>query len=210
LSIDDGIWTRLKTHLPKILPADKDAHLRDQILQCCSTFRTENRKLKEGRRTFAALQRTGKGQPSALERFTKGLRMAADAWPDIKDIYDDRLTEIPRFDVLEVWAADSERRLKALRAITPQNAARPPEKFVRDVAQACRAARLRPGGTGSLYDDDKPSLTWFQKFIIALNDELLGEDGLWPDKKSVAYERAKAAWITKAMRTDAKSGKARK
>jgi hypothetical protein len=206
---DDEIWNRLITHLPKILPADADKLLRTGILEACSSFLTENSKLREGRRTFAALQRTGKRQPAQFERWVKGLRMAADAWPHIKGVHDDRITEISRFDVLEAWAADAERRLKALCALKPENAARPSETFVRDIAQICRAVGLRPGRTGSLYDDDKPKLTWFQKFIIALDDELLGKDGLWPGKKSVAYEKAKAAWIAKAMRGDGKSGKAR-
>jgi hypothetical protein len=206
--VDDELWNRLKNHIPIDLTADAEAILRSRILECCSRFLTESDRIKEAQRTFAAMQRPGKGQPAQLERLAKGLRMAADAWPHIKGMHDDRVTEISRFDELEAMAADAERRLAAIRTLKPRNADRPSEEFVRNVASCCRTVGLQPPVTGGLYEEEaKP--TWFQKFIVALNDELLGDKGFWVGKGS-AFGKAKGAWITKAMRGDGKSGKARK
>jgi hypothetical protein len=209
LFIDDERWRRLTSHFPINLTANADAALRGRLLECCSRFLTESDRMKEAQRTFSAMQRPGKGQPAGLARLAKGLRMAADAWEHIKGMHDDRVTEISRFDDLEAMAADAERRLAALRALKPKNADRPSEEFVRNVAKCCRTIGLKPAVTGDLYDKEEVKLTWFQKFIVALDDELLGEAGIWWGKGR-AFEQAKGAWITKAMRGDGKSGKARK
>jgi hypothetical protein len=224
-AIDDECWNRLKKHFPTILTDEADALLRSRILECCSWFLTENGKVKESRRTFAAMQR-GKRQPSVLERLANGLRVAADAWANIRrnphpqitherkvfeyerGIHDDRVTDISRFDGLEAMAADANRRLAALSALKPQNTNQPFGEFVRKVARYCCEAGLEPGVTGRLYERDaKP--TWFQKFIIALDRDLLGTEGPWPTKRKSSFDKGKAASIAKALLSYKKSGKAR-
>jgi hypothetical protein len=52
------------------------------------------------------LRRSGKGQLSPLERLAKGLRMAADAWKELHEIHNDRLSDVRRFDEGEALGAD--------------------------------------------------------------------------------------------------------
>jgi hypothetical protein len=198
-SIDDDRWNGLKKHIPQNLTAEADGRLRSGVLECCSWFLTENDKIREARRTFAAMQELG--------RLAKGLRMAADAWVKIKEqpFHDDRVTDISRFDNLEAMAVDAERRFAALRAIESKYVVPPYEEFIRRVAKCCRTAGLKPTYTGRLYDYDDAA-TWFQKFVVALNRDLLGNEG----PRRSASDEAEAAMITKAMRGDKKSGKARK
>jgi hypothetical protein len=208
-SIGDDLWNGLKKHFPKSLTPEADARLRFAILQCCSWYLTENDRFKESRQTFAAMQSPGKGQPAGLERLANGLRIAADAWADIRYIHHDRLTNISRFDDLEGMVADAERRLAAFRATAPQTVDNPWPAFVREAARCLRAAGLTPGVTGRLYEANA-KLTWFQKFIVALSYDVLGNEGPWPNNSS-ASDQAKAESVKAAMRGGGrKPGKARK
>jgi hypothetical protein len=200
--IDDKLWNRLQKYLPETLTAATDSRLRRDVLECCSWFLTENGRFKEGRRAFAAKH--------SVEQLAKGLRMAAAAWVDIGKLPDVRATYISRNDDLEKMAGEAERQRVAFRDMD-----QPLGQFVRKVEKCCRAAGLKPGITGRLYEDHDAEPTWFQQFIIALDDELLGKQGLWPDKKrafdgSDPWRRAKAASIARAMRGDTKPSRARK
>jgi hypothetical protein len=207
-SIGDDLWNGLKKHFPESLAPEADARLRFAILECCSWYLTENDRFKESRQTFAAMQSPGKGQPAGLERLADGLRMAADAWTDIRHIHNDRVNDISRFDDLEAMAADAERRLAAFCAIAPRTVDNPWPEFVRKAARCLRAAGLKPVVTGRVYEANA-KLTWFQKFMVALNYDLLGNQGPWPNNSS-ASDEAQAASITAAMRGEREPGKTRK
>jgi hypothetical protein len=198
--IDDDLWNRLQKHLPETLTATAAACLRDDVLECCSWFLTENGRFKEGRRAFAARH--------SVEQLAKGLRMAANAWVDIGKLPDVRAAYISRNDDLEKMAGEAERQRVAFRAFDPKDMTRPWEAFVRKVAKCCRKAGLEPGVTGRVYEENAHP-TWFQKFIIALNRDLLGSEGPWPNSRS-ASDQAKAASVVLAMRGDRNRGKARK
>jgi hypothetical protein len=111
-----------------------------------------------------------------------------------------------RYRELVAMAKDAERCLDSICALgKPITATAPWRVFVGKVAQCCREAGLNPTATGRVYERGEP--TWFQDFMRALNDQLLGDRGKGKQlHSSVAFH----AEITKAMRGDRKPGKARK
>ena len=120
--------------------------------------------------------------------------MAADAWAEISGnaqqesldqyqrrhygkIHEDRLGDIRRYQSLEELARDAERRLNALRELgEPVTMTARPE-LVRDVKKCLRDTGLNPTVKGRVYDEKGGEPTWFQKFMAALNDNVLGNDG---------------------------------
>jgi hypothetical protein len=206
LSFSDARWARITSHIPAPLSAEADARLRSAIMVCCSWYLTQRARLEEGTATAAAM-RAGKRQPSPFERLAKGLRMAADAWAKLGKIHDDRLGDVARYATLEAMAGDAERRLAAFRKLgKPITMAGPWPLFVRKIARSCRAAGLNPTVTGRIYEHGKA--TWFQNFMAALNENLLGLEG---KGRQLEYNRdAFHAEIAKALRGDKKPGKARK
>ncbi len=78
-------------------------------------------------------------------------------------------------------AKDAERRLRGLRDLGPastQVGAWP--EFVRRVADVLGRQGLNPGASGRSYDEAGGGITWFQRFIMALQDNILGVDGYTP------------------------------
>jgi hypothetical protein len=205
LSIGDEQWSRIRAHLPKTLTTDKDNQLRRAILVCCSAYLTRYSRSQEGAATAAAVRRTGGKQPAPLERLAKHLLMAAEAWSEISEMYDDRRGILSDYgDHLAAMAADAERRLKGIRDLgAPTILINPWPGFVRGVAECCRKADLKPTATGDVYQNAKPS--WFQKLVFALNENLLGIEGGTRHGKAAFY-----AEIAKALRSDGKPGKARR
>jgi hypothetical protein len=207
LSFSDDRWAEIRRHIPESLPVEADARLRTAITECCSWFLAQRARLEEGRATATAMRSPGKRQLALLERVAGGLRTAAEAWKKIEDIHDDRLSDMRRYDDLEVLAQDAERRLKGFRKLgKPVAESDPWPVFVRWVARCLCAAGLKPTTTGRVYGEGNP--TWFQEFMAALNDNLLGEKGRG---NQLNYShKAFCADIAKAMRGDRKPGKARK
>jgi hypothetical protein len=210
-SISDTRWASIKKHIPKseALTAEADAGLRREIMECCSWWLTERARLEEGQRSAAAMRSPGKRQPAPLERLAKGLRMAADAWKNIPDFHDDRLSELRRFDDLEAMAQDAERRLtNFLKLGKPRTIESPWNEFVRKVADCWRREGIKPAVTGRVYDKVSAEPSSFQRFMAALNDNLLGDQGKGRERS----ERTRAAFdagIAKALR-GGKTGKAQK
>jgi hypothetical protein len=92
-------------------------------------------------------------------------------------IYDDRLGDIRQYEQLEALARDAERRLNSLRRLKPIRLTTRPE-MVLAVKQCLVDAGLNPTVTKRVYPSaDGIEPTWFQKFMAALNDNLLGNDG---------------------------------
>jgi hypothetical protein len=105
LGFNNSRWNKIKRQIPKKLTAKINAGLRADIAECCSQFLTQRRQLQIGIETARAMRSPGKGQLAALEQVAKGSRMAADGWKRIKGkIYDDRLSDISRFDKFEALA----------------------------------------------------------------------------------------------------------
>jgi hypothetical protein len=213
LAITDGQWKRLRDHIPAPLSPAADARLRSSVLESCSWFLTQQARLREGQATAEALRRPGKGQLSRIERWAKTARMAADAAKARGQFHDDRRSDLHRLDEqLEAVARDAERRLAGLRAYGEAKTHESPwRKFVRKMAQDVRAVGLNPTVTGEVYEGRAP--TWFQEFMTALQEEVLGQDGrpiARADRKiSGCSPAAFAAEIAKAL-SYRKSGKARK
>jgi hypothetical protein len=218
-SISDERWKRLKSFIPASLSPDADERLRGVVLETCSWFLTEQARLREGQATAAAMRRPGKGQPARLERWAKTARMAADAAKERGQFHDDRRSDLRQLDEqLEAVAQDAERRLAALRAYGKAKTHETPwREFVRKVAQNLRAIGLNPTVTGEVYEG---RLTWFQEFMAALQNEVLGRDGkpiARPADRSAGdpgYPGCSlttfAAEIAKAISSSKKPGKARK
>lgn len=207
LSFSDGRWARITSAITEPLSAENDARLRVAITACCSWYLTQRKHLRERNDSAAAMRSPGNRQPAPFERLAKGLRMAADAWKNIGEIHDDQLGDIDLYNNLEALARDAERRLAGLGKLgKPITTTWPWHEFIRKVARCCNEVGLKPTATGRLYEHGKP--TWFQKFLAALNDNLLGDEAkgkqLWLSRAAFYTE------IAKAMRGDKNSGKAQK
>jgi hypothetical protein len=203
LAISDERWATIALCLPDPRAADK---LRAPVLACCSAYLTSRSTVERAAATAAAVRRPGKRQLAHLEQLAESLRKAAEAWAKIdRKIYDDRISEIRVFNGLETLAADAERRLRGIRDLgKPTVLQNPWPPFVRSIAECCRRAGLQPTYTGAVYDAREPKPSWFQEFIVAINDNLLGDHGGRRHSKAAQY-----AEIAKALRSDAKPGKAR-
>jgi hypothetical protein len=193
-SIGDGQWARISSCLPDQSLADQ---LRAPILRCCSAYLTKRSEIAAAAATAAALRRPGKRQLAHLEQLSESLRKAANAWAKIDcRIYDDRLSEIRIFDKLEDMARDAERRLRGILELgKPAELQNPWPLFVRSVAECCRRAGLKPTATGAVYDERRSKASWFQEFVVAINDNLLGHRR---HSKAAQYaEIAKALRVTR-------------
>ena len=129
---------------------------------------------------------------------------------EIGEFHDDRRSDLRRFDELEMLATDAERRLARLRSYDRLKIGETPwREFVRKVARCFHRIGITPTATGRVYRSSwgtKP--TWFQKFMVELNENLLGEQG---KGKQLRYSRAAFyAEIVKALGGNVKPGKARK
>ena len=196
-------WIRVRRHIPKTLSDGDDAELYGAIIKCCSRYLTQQARLVAGMQSMAAVRKSGGKGVAPLAQLAAHLRAAADIWPSIQAMHDDRLGNIGLYDKLEVMAQDSARRLAMLRKMKPATAEDPWPRFVVDVARACRGAGLDPTATGRVYEDSKP--TWFQQFMGELDQQLLGSKNLvWNDQER--DHRAFYAGIAKALRGDKKLG----
>jgi hypothetical protein len=213
-SFSDARWQRLREHIPATLSDEMRARLRVKISACVSRYLTRQAQLNEGMASAWALRRPGKRQAAPLERVAKGLRMAADAWKDIKDrapsrhrppFYDDQPSELLQFDKLEDLAKDAERPLAGLRSFgKPQTIQRPWQDLVSELADCFRTEGINPTATGRTYELDA-KVTWFQNFMWALQENLLGKQG-----RPANSRQAFASEVAKALRGDTEPGKARK
>jgi hypothetical protein len=204
LSIGDERWAAIASRLPQPLGAESSEQLRSSVLACCSVYLTSRMAVEGAAATAAAVRRPGKRQLAHLEQLAESLRSGADAWAKIgKMIHDDRLSDIRIYEGLEAMAVDAERRLRGIRDLgKPVRLKNPWPNFVRAVAATCRRINLQPTATGAVYDQRRPS--WFQEFIVAINDNILGDLGGRRHSKASQY-----AEIAKALRGNAKPGKAR-
>jgi hypothetical protein len=220
----DNQWVRLRRYIPGPLRPEDEARLREDIRAACSWLLTEQERLARGVRTHVAMQKPGNRQPALLESLADHLRAAATAWKKIMDladspqarrgiIYDDRLSAIRHYDALETMARDAERRLARIRKLGKAEYVDDPwPLFVRKVADCCRKIKPGPTATGRIYEGGKP--TWFQEFMFALDNNLLGYKrsiGIDREGKQKEHDpRAFYAEIAKAMGGYKNSGKARK
>jgi hypothetical protein len=198
LSISDERWARISACLPEPKLAGE---LRKPILSCCSAYLTGRSAIERAAATAAAVRRPGKRQLAHLEQLAESLRKAANAWAKIhRKIYDDRLSELRKFDGLEPLAADAERRLRGIRQLgKPTELHNPWPPFVRSVAECCRREGLKPTATGAVYDERRAKPSWFQEFVVAINDNVLGDQGGRRHSKSAQYaEIAKALRVTRS------------
>jgi hypothetical protein len=212
----DERWASIKEFIPEVLSVDADARLRTAVMACCSWFLTQNARVQEGQQTAVAIRDPGKRQLAPFKRMAKSLREAADAWKAVgKAVHDDRLSELREYDRLELMAQDAERRLQGFRRLgDPIHVADPWPEFVCRIADSCRKAGLNPTATGRGYDEKNSKPSWFQRFVAALDKNLLGSRNLLGvNGKGEQVERDHRAFyagIAKAMSGYGKPGKARK
>jgi hypothetical protein len=206
LSISDERWTSIASNVPEALSESKSEQLREAVLASCSEYLTLRAASERAAATAAAVRRPGKRQLAHLEQLANGLRTAANAWEKIgRKIHDDRLSDLKIYDGLEQLAGDAERRLRGIRELGAAVHLKSPwPQFVRRVADSCRKAGLQPTATGALYDEARRKPSWFQEFVVSINDHLLGDLGGRRHSRSAQF-----AEIAKALRGDAKRGKAR-
>ena len=197
IGISDAQWSRIAACVPD---AGAAAQLRGPVLRCCSAYLTERSMIERSSATAAAVRRPGKRQLAHLEQLAESLRRAAGAWSKLdRKLYDDRLSDIRMFDGLETLAADAERRLQGIGKLgKPTELENPWPQFVRSVAECCRQVGLKPTATGAIYDERKPNASWFQQFVVAINDNLLGDQGGRRHSRAAQFaEIAKALRVTR-------------
>ena len=207
-------WEKIKIAIPGQLSPKKDTVLRDGIFRSCNSFLSATRLRDAGAASAAAIRRPAGRQPAPLESFARHLSAASATWSAIKGMQDDRLGPLSdhlgsrsEFGLyLESLAKDAERRLKILRSIKPAKPAPARDLLVWDFAEHCRSAGLNPISHGRMYEEGALP-TWFQGFVAAINDQILGAQG-WG--AADADKRALYADVAKAMRGYGKQGKARK
>jgi hypothetical protein len=201
----DDRWPQIRATIPVPLSADREERLRKSICHCCNRFLGRVRLLEEGAVTAAAIRRGGGKQAAPLERLVNGLKTAAVAWAEIRTMHDDRLGVLSDYgDRLADMVADAERRLNAIRDIGESKPMAVKPELVRAVAESCRVVGLNPTATGRVSEHEEP--TWFQKFMVVLNNQILGDNGwgLASDHKA----RAVHSDVAKALSGYAKPGKA--
>jgi hypothetical protein len=163
--------------------------------------------MEEGAVTAAAVRRGGGKQSAPLERLVMALKTAAAIWTEINTMHDDRRGVLSDYgDRLAEMAADAERRLKSISSLAQTKAVALKPDLVRSVAECCRSVGLDPTATGRVSEQEEP--TWFQKFMVAMNNNILGDDG-WGLAESDHRARAIHSDIAKAMSGSAKQGKPR-
>jgi hypothetical protein len=176
ISFSDERWARIRSIIPSPLSSEHEKHLRKSISDRCNRYLGRVRLLEEGTTTAAAVRRGGGKQAAPLERLISSLKTAATVWAEIRTMHDDHRGVLSDYgDRLADMAADAERRLEALRALGESKPMPVKSELVRGVAECCRGVGLNPTATGRVSQHEKP--TWFQKFMVVLNNEVLGDDG---------------------------------
>jgi hypothetical protein len=201
MSFSPQRWANIRSAVPE-LPEAMDTELRNTIAIVCSGYLTGRARLSMGQANAAALRRGSARALSEFERFAKALREAANAWKSLQGVHDDQLSDIGRFNELAGMATDAERRLEGLRALGDATAVpaagSPWRNLVGALFKACRKAGLRPTVTNRLYDDKCAKPSWFQEFVLAVNDNLLGEQGY--SKQSIAAFHAATVVAVRAVK----------
>jgi hypothetical protein len=77
---------------------------------------------------------------------------------------------------LETIAADVLARKEALRNLRPV-VVNPKHDLVRSLAKICESCGLKVTATNRIYDERTNRPSWFQEFVGAVNDALLGAQG---------------------------------
>jgi hypothetical protein len=201
-------WPEIRAVIPAQLSAEHEENLRKSISDCCNKFLGRVRLLEEGAATAAAVRRGGGKQAAPLQRLINGLRTAALAWAEIRTMHDDRRGVLSDYgDRLADMVTDAERRLSAIRDIGESKPMAVKPDLVRALAESCRRVGLDPTATGRVSEHEEP--TWFQKFMVMLNNQILGNNG-WGLTESDHKARAVHSDIAKALSGYAKPGISRK
>lgn len=201
-------WPKIRVAIPDQLSAEFEERLRQSICDCCNQFVGRVRLLEEGAATAAAVRRGGGKQAAPLEQLIKALKTGAKAWAEIRKMHDDRRGILSDCgDRLSEMAADAERRLNAIRDLGEAKPMAVKPDLVRAVAECCRRAGLNPTATGRVSEQEEPA--WFQKFMVVLNNQILGDNG-WGLAESDHKARAVHSDIAKALSGYAKPGIPRK
>jgi hypothetical protein len=201
LTFSQARWQGIVSVIPIALDDSKENFLKVRVSKCCNNYLSLVRLQDEGATTAAALRKPAGKQSAPLERLSKHLKAAALTWSEIDGMHDDRLGPLSDLgSQLAAMASDAERRLKKLRSMRPAKPARARTLLIRGLVKCCRDAGLNPSVSGRVYENASP--TWFQEFVAALNDNLLGARG-WGAPES--YTRnALFAEVAKALRGDGK------
>jgi hypothetical protein len=204
----DQRWRLIRATIPDQLSAEHEERLRNSISECCNRFLGRVRLLEEGAATAAAVRRGGGKQPAPLEQLVRALNTAAKAWAEIRTMHDDRRGVLSDYgDRLAAMAIDAERRLNAIKDLGQAKPIPVKHEFVRRLAECCRKIGLNPTATGRVSEHEEP--TWFQKFVVMLNNQILGDHG-WGLVESEHKARAAHSDIAKALIGYAKQGNPRK
>ena len=189
-----------------MLSEEEETLLRKNIGKCCLWLGLERIATKSEAPIAIALRHPGKDQRAPFERLAHHLREAAKAWESVRDteghgeryevhIVNGKTKSVPALhpcDHLTALADYAEHKLEQLRTINENYSNPPPWPiFVRRVAKCLSDAGLKPGATGRLYKEGKP--TWFQKFMLDLNaslDPAVAETVHSPDAFCAAVAKA--------------------
>lgn len=204
----DRRWPKIREAIPDQLSAEHEERLCKSIFDCCNQFVGRVRLLEEGAATAAAVRKGGGKQASPLERLAKSLKSATLAWAEIRNMHDDRRGILSDYgDRLCEMAVDAERRLSAIRDLGEAKPMAVKSGLVQAAATCCLGVGLNPTATGRVSEHEEP--TWFQKFIVVLNNQILGDNG-WGLAESDHKARAVHSDVAKALSGYVKPGNPRK
>lgn len=160
--LDDLTWAPLRNHLPRI-SQEADTQLRTALRKCLGNYIENRVNVQQGALLAASVRH--------YDKLEKDLRRAEMTWKKIQD----GPSSIPMpFDGLAAMVEAARRMAAGLRArkIKTEPVERPFQEFVRCVADCLRDAKLDPTVNGRGYDATSNAPSWFQDFMIALNDAL--------------------------------------
>jgi hypothetical protein len=133
--------------------------------------------MQKGGVTAAAIKKGGGKQAAPLEQLERHLRNAAKIFGSIEDMLDDQPGLYRRYRAqLETMATDVAKKKSALQELKPV-LINPKHDLVRALAKSCESCGLTVGATNRIYDERTNRPTWFQEFVAAINDALLGAQG---------------------------------
>ena len=188
-------WAEICSALPSELSEKQSAKFRSLVAECCNKF-FETAKVMQGAAITAhAVKKGGGKQTAPFDQLERHLRSAANILRTMENMLDDRPGLLRRYQAqVSAIADDIVARKEALRKLQPV-VINPKHELVRSLARVCESCGLKVGATNRIYDENSNRPTWFQEFVAALNDALLGAQG-WGaagnDKKALYADVLKA------------------
>jgi hypothetical protein len=191
---DQG-WANIRKEIPGDLSGERELDFKNAIQAYCSIYFGRRRQVHKGAARADAIRKGGAKQAAPFDRLQSHLLATIKVLSAMEGMNDPFLGLHKKR--LEEMLQDITKRADNLRSLSPV-AINSRHELVRSIAKTCERFGFVPSATGRVYEEGAAS--WFQKFVAALNDNLLGEQGWGPAGR---YSRkALYADVAKALRGD--------